>query len=95
MPENESLHVYTVVCTSADADRGSFPEPWTEGSYLLRSRAVEQLNRLADAEKKTLDTNRYDREERTETSWEAYQEGYAAACFVRLEILESELHICE
>ena len=31
------------------------------------------------------------KEERTDDCWEAYEDGYAAACFVRIEILSSEI----
>lgn len=52
--------------------------------------AREKLSELIAQEKKTL-SSRYNKEERTDDCWEAYEDGYAAACFVRIEILSSEI----
>lgn len=82
--------IYTIVSTGADADKGFFPDPQVQGSYLGIQKAREELNRLVEEEKENLD-NRYDCEERSEDHWEAYMDGYAAACFSRIEILTSRL----
>lgn len=89
-PEPEDAAVYTIVRTGADADRGYFPQPQAEGSYLSLRRARLELYRLIQAEKEKLD-GRYDSEERDEDYWEACQKDYAAALFSRFEILRSEL----
>lgn len=86
--------VYTIVRTGADADRGFFPPPMTEGSYLDIEIARAELRRLVEQEKESMelpfDEELY-REEYGDDFWEAYQEDYAAAWFRRLEILSSEL----
>ena len=87
MPETM---IYTIISTGADADRGEFPVPQVQGSYLSVQRAREELDRLVEEEKEGLD-GRYDCEERSEDHWEAYMGGYAAACFSRIEILTSQL----
>lgn len=86
----ETITIYTIIRTGADADHGSFLDPTPEGSYLSLERAKLALEKLITAEKEELD-NRYDCEERGENYWEAYQDGYAAALFSRLEILRSPL----
>ncbi|WP_326975327.1 hypothetical protein [Caproicibacter sp. BJN0012] len=83
--------IYTVVTTSADADQGCFQEPTPAGSYFSFQGAQAELARLIEEEKETLDTARYDTEEWNDTVWYAYQEGYAAACFVRIEVITSLL----
>ena len=45
-----------------------------------------------EAEKDELDY-RYDSMESSEDHWEAFQDGYAAALFTRLEIASSTLHL--
>lgn len=87
MPETE---IYTIISTGVDSDRGHFPAPQTEGSFLDLQRARNKLNQLIETEKEELD-DRYDREERTEDCWETYMDGYAAALFSRIEILTSYL----
>lgn len=88
--QNSTTTVYTIVQTAADADRDFFPDPFTWGSYLSIDRARERLVKLIAEEKKTL-SGRYNKEELSEDFWEAYQDGYASACFVRIAILSSEL----
>lgn len=90
--DSKEATVYTIVRTSADADRGSFPEPMTEGSFLSLPRAKAELQKLICAEKETLDA-RYDCEDQDENHWEMYQGGYAAGLFSRLEILTSKLYL--
>ena len=88
--QDDSVTVYTIVRTSADADRGFFPDPSSEGSYLSLHRAREKLQELIREAKEELD-GRYDCEEQNEDCWEMYQGGYAAALFTRFEILPSKL----
>lgn len=90
---NEQMMIYTIVSTGIDTDRGFFPDPSARGSYLSQARAREELERLIIEEKKELDDN-YNAEDRGEDFWEAYEEGYAAARFSRLEILTSALEGC-
>ena len=66
----------------------------TEGSFLDIETARAELRRLVEKEKEEMEIH-FDeelyREEYDDDFWEAYQEGYAAAWFSRLEILPSEL----
>ena len=90
-PERQgTATVYTIIQTAVDIDSGSFPAPVTHGTYLSIDRARECLTDLIAEEKKTL-SSRYDAEDLTEDSWEAYEAGCAASRFVRIEILSSEL----
>ena len=82
--------IYTIVQTSADHDRGLFPDPMAWGSYLSISQARKRLRELIAEKKKTL-SSRCDTENFSEDFWEAFEADYAAARFVRIEILASEL----
>lgn len=86
------IPVYTIVRTGTDSDRGLFPGPQTEGSFLSLRRARAELKKMIEAEKDELD-DRYDSMECGEDHWEAFQDGYAAALFTRLEIVSSNLHL--
>ena len=88
--QDSKTAVHTIVQTAADADHGFFPDPFARGSYFSIDRARERLAELIAEEKKTL-SSRYDKEELSEDCWEAYEDGNAAALFVRIEILSSEL----
>ena len=91
LPSHEvPVVAYTIVQAGADVDHGFFPDPFTWGCYLSLDLAREKRAELIAQEKKTL-SGRYDKEERTDDCWEAYEDGYAAACFVRIEILSSEI----
>ena len=83
--------VYTIIRTGCDADHGSFPEPMSEGSFIFREKAIKELDRLIAEERKVLNP-RLNNEARGETWWEMNEDGYAAANYTRLEILESELN---
>ena len=85
----EPVRLYTIIRSGADADHGSFPSLTSEGSFFSRDRARGELARLAGEEKKNLSA-RYDKIDEGEDSWEAYEDGYAAAHFTRLEIVSSE-----
>lgn len=87
----EPREIYTIVTTSADADRGNFQDPTPAGSYFSPQRAQKKLAHLIEEEKETLDTERYDSEEQSDTVWYAYQDGYTAARFIRIEIVTSLL----
>lgn len=84
------MTIYTIVRTGVDVDRGSFPGPAAESSFFSPLRAKKELQRLVCAEKEELD-DRYDCEKQDEDHWEMYQDGNAAALFIRLEIVSSEL----
>ena len=86
------IPIYTIVRIGSDADHGYFPTPQAEGSFLSRQRARAELNKLVESEKEELD-DRYDSMEIDEDHWEAFQDGYAAALFTRLEIMSSTLHL--
>ena len=87
--------IYTIVHTSVDADRGSFPDPLGMGSYTDQQTARDELWRLVEKEKEEMDIH-FDpdlyREEYGDDFWEAYQDGYAAAWFTRYQILECPLY---
>ena len=80
--------IYTVVMTSANSDLGFFQDPTPNGSFLSFDKAKQRLEELIAEDKSSLDS-RYDTEEREEAVWEMYENGYAAACFVRIEIVTS------
>lgn len=90
MEENCGIPIYTIVATGADADRGFFPNPEVRGSYRSVDAARVELAQQIRGELLELD-ERYDKIEESEDCWEAYQNGYAAALFSRLEILSSTL----
>lgn len=85
-----TMKVYTILRIAADSDRALFPGPQTRGSYLSPSRAQLELEKVIAEERAKLDA-RYDHEDRTEDCWEAHQSGHEAHCFIRLEIMASEL----
>lgn len=87
-----TVKIYTLVMTATDVDWGLFQSPTEYGSYLSPQRAKQKLEELIKQEQEKL-RSRYDREERTETSWEAYADGEVAAHFVRVEIVTSLLHL--
>lgn len=89
--ENQSIMIYTIVYTAADADRGKFINPEARGSFLSLASAHQELERQITEEKAVLDS-RYDREDRGSDYWEMYQDGYAAASFSRIKILAAALH---
>ena len=90
----EHITIYTIMRIGADADRGSFPPASAEGSFLSMEAAQTHLQELIRKEKDEMyipfDEKDY-REEQDDTFWEAYEDGYAAAWFTRLEIVKSEL----
>ena len=90
----EHISIYTIIRTSADADHGSFPPASAEGSFLSMEAAQTYLHELVQKEKDEMyipfDEKDY-QEEQDDTFWEAYEDGYAAAWFTRLEIVKSEL----
>lgn len=87
MPKKE---IYTIVMTSANADQGCFQDPTPYGSYLSFEKAQHRFEELIAEEKSNLNS-RYNTENREDTVWEMYENGYAAACFVRIEIVASEI----
>lgn len=87
MPKKKS---YTIVMTAANADVGLFQNPTPYGSYLSFENAQHRFEELFAEEKKDLNS-RYDTENREKTVWEICKNAYAAACFLRFEIVTSEL----
>ncbi len=90
MEEDRGIPIYTIVATGADADRGFFPDPEVRGSYRSIEAARTELAQQIKRERLELD-DRYDEINEGEDYWEAYQDGYAAALFSRIEILSSTL----
>lgn len=82
--------IYTIVQTAVDIDRGFFPDPFAWESYYSIDQARKRLAELIAEEKKNLD-RRFDMEEQSEDCWEVCEADYAAAHFLRIEILASEL----
>lgn len=88
----KEIAIYTLIITSADTDRGNFPTPDTIGSYLNLHRAQTEMERWIRSQKEQLDT-RYDTIERDSSHWEAYQDGYGAACYVRIDLVSTALDV--
>lgn len=86
----QKKEIHTIVMTSANADQGLFQDPKPNGSYLSFEKALHRFEELIAEEKSNLNS-RYDTENREKTVWEMYEDGYAAARFVRLEIVTSEI----
>lgn len=86
--------IYTIIHTSVDADKGSFPDPSAEGSYLTLTAAQNAMWKLIEEEKEHMEIP-FDQEEYCEeysdNHWEAFQRGYAAGWFTRYDILVSKL----
>lgn len=87
MPKKE---IHTIVMTSANADYGFFQDPTPDGSFLSFEKAQHRFEERIAEEKSNLNS-RYNTENREETVWEMYEDGYAAACFVLIEIVTSEI----
>lgn len=85
-----------IVHTSADADKGNFPDPEGLETFLCKDRAILRLRELVEMEKEEM-TFPYDeelyREEYGDDFWEAYCNNYAAGWFTRYEIIESLLFL--
>lgn len=82
--------------TCADADKGHFPPPAGEGTFSDIGVAREELERLVEEEKATMEIPFSEEEYREDCGddfWEAYQDGYAAGWFTRYEIIESPLYL--
>lgn len=86
--------IYTIIHTSTNTDRGSFPPPSAEGSFFSAEKARTEMWRLVGEEKEQnpLVCSEEDYEEEYgEDFWEAYEKGYAAENFSRYDIMRSEL----
>ncbi len=88
--EPKTITIHTIVQTAVDADKCVFDTPTTIGSFLSLDQAVSDLEELISMARKGLDS-RYNMEDRDVCYWETYQDGYADNCFLRLEIVRSEL----
>lgn len=91
-----SRPAYMIVHTSADADKGNFPDPEGLETFLCKDRAILRLRELVEMEKEEM-TFPYDeelyREEYGDDFWEACCDNYAAGWFTRYEIIESPLFL--
>ena len=88
----QETKLFTIIRTSARADRGDFPPPSAEGSYHDVELAQKAMQALVRTEKAQMDIPFSEDEYREESGplfWEAYQDGYAAGWFTRYEIVES------
>lgn len=88
--DSTTKSVFTIITTSANADNGFFQDPTPCGCFLSAELAQIRFMELIAKEKENLNI-RYDTENREETLWEMCENGYAAACFVRIEIIETEI----
>lgn len=89
-------HIYTIIHTGVDADRGSFPNPDALGSYSSLAQAQKALRLLVEQEKETRDFHCDEesyQEEYDDTYWEAYENGYAAANFSRFDIVTTQIFV--
>ena len=79
-----SRPAYMIVHTSADADKGNFPDPEGLETFLCKDRAILRLRELVEMEKEEM-TFPYDeelyREEYGDDFWEACCDNYAAGWF--------------
>lgn len=92
--ESINLRIFTIVHSCADADKGLFPSPSVEGCYLSLAEAQSIMFKMVADEKENRDFHCDDEdycEEYSDTHWEAYEDGYAAANFSRFEIVPSTL----
>lgn len=91
-----SKPAYMIVHTSANADKGIFPDPEGLEMFLCKDRAILRLRELVEMEKEEM-TFPYDeelyREEYGDDFWEAYCDNYATGWFTRYEIIESPLFL--
>lgn len=89
-----TITIFSIVHTSADADHGEFPQPRLEGSFLSLEQARDAMRRLVKAESEN-NLSPLCKEncciDAGSDYWEAYEDGYAAACFSRYDIVGSEL----
>lgn len=88
----KDVPIYTVMTLGNDEMCG-FCDDTEPVSYLSLSEARVALEQRIVKAKETLDTNRYDTEERTEDTWEAYEGGYYSECFVKIAIYQSMLAV--
>lgn len=88
--DSKTIVLQTIIQTAVDVDKCIFDPPTTIGSFLTLERAVSELEELIPMARKKLD-DRYDMESRDTRYWEAYQDGYAASCFLRLDIVPTEM----
>ncbi|WP_313529302.1 hypothetical protein [Anaerotignum sp.] len=85
--------IHTIAMTSANADVGHFQNPTPIASYFSFEKVQKRFKELINEEKKNLNS-RYDTEEHGDTYWEMCENGYAAACFIRIDIVTSEIEDC-
>jgi hypothetical protein len=90
--------IYTIVYTSADADRCQFPPAEGKASFNDLQAARAELWRLVEAEKKDMKlpfaASEY-RESYDEDYWEAYRVDYAAGWFRRFAVISSPLMLVQ
>ena len=89
-------NAYTIIHTCADANKGHFPPPASEGTFSDIGVARERLKRFVEKEKESMEipfSEEEYREDYGDDFWEAYQDGYAAGWFTRYEIMEGPLYL--
>lgn len=90
----KTVTIYSIVHTYVDADHGEFPPPSLEGSFLTLEQAQEEMERLIKEEIEKNNIPLCKKNCRIDSGpdyWEAYEDGYAAACSSRYDIMSSEL----
>lgn len=83
-------NIFTIITTSADVHQGFLQSPTPDSSFFSFEKAKERMEKLVK-EEKNICNSRCNTEEISEGLWYVYEEGYANDCFIRIEILESEI----
>lgn len=86
----EGRKIHTIIISSVDRDKRIIRNPTPGGSFFSFEQAHKMFVRLIKEEKAKLG-RRYDTKERSNTVWYAYENGLALTCFVRIEIVTSQL----
>ena len=88
----QTATIYTILYVSSDAEEGEFIVSKSTGAYLTLDAARRELAKQIEAKKKTLPSN-YDCQDQGENFWTAYQDGFAAAAYSKLEIVPTTLSL--
>ncbi len=89
---DKTATIYTILYVSSDTEEGEFIVSRSTGAYLTLDAARKELERQIATKRVALPDN-YDCEERDENSWSAYQDGFAAAAYAKLEIVPTTLNL--
>ena len=90
--EHQVTTVYTIIHAASNTEDGCFAASRARGSFLSLTAARQELEKQIAAEKKLVPSD-YDCEEQTGDRWIAYQDGFAAAAYSKLEIVPTTLDL--